>query len=667
MLVDDKRDDTPGEEMPLEPLSDRAASPAPISEAASTPLPSAKADPQVFFLPADADGDLVAEFINESREYLASAETALLKMETDPDDMEAVNMVFRAFHTIKGTSAFLGLTLVSELAHQAETLLSRVRDKEIRCIGGYADLALRSTDMLKDLVQLVQNALGGAPMVTPAGYDDLMRVLHDPEAAAVSDKSEQEIFPPLRLGDILVAQDKVTREDVEAVAAEQSEQPIGVAMLRSSATSAIDIAKAMRLQNQMTTAEARSADSNVRVRTDRLDRLIDLVGELVIAQSMVAQDDTVIKSGNHELAKKVGHADKIVRELQDLSMSLRMVPLKSTFQKMHRLVRDLAHKSGKLVSLATDGEDTEIDRNMVDVLSHPLVHMIRNACDHGIEMPDERVHGGKPAAGVIRLSAYHAGGSVVVELRDDGRGLDREKILKKAIEKGMIDADRKLSDGEIFNLIFEPGFSTADKVTDVSGRGVGMDVVRRNVEALHGRIEITSEPGKGSTFTMRLPLTLAITDGMLVKVGGEQYIVPTMNINLSFRPDAKSLFTITGRGEMVRLREELMPMFRLHRLFDVRGAEEDPTRALVVVVDDGDRRCALLVDELLGQQQVVAKTLGDAIGKLTGISGGAILGNGRVGLILDPAGILGLARHTAGGDVLKGESTDGEAPAALVH
>jgi two-component system, chemotaxis family, sensor kinase CheA len=277
--------------------------------------------------------------------------------------------------------------------------------------------------------------------------------------------------------------------------------------------------------------------------------------------------------------------------------------------------------------------------------------MVRNAVDHGIEAPEERAAYGKPKTGVIRLHAYHSGGNVVVELTDDGRGLDRDKILEKAFAKGLVDEDKTLSDQEIYNLIFLPGFSTAEKITEVSGRGVGMDVVRRNVDALRGQVEIDSEQGKGCTFTVRLPLTLAITDGMLVKVGRERYIVPTVNIFLSFRPEPGSLSTVVGKGLLVRLRDELMPVFCLYRLFGVKGAIEDPLRGLLVVVGDGTRRCAILVDELYGQQQVVAKSLGSGIGKIHGVSGGAILGDGRVGLILDPGEIASLARGSFhGGD-----------------
>jgi two-component system chemotaxis sensor kinase CheA len=341
-------------------------------------------------------------------------------------------------------------------------------------------------------------------------------------------------------------------------------------------------------------------------------------------------------------------------------MSMRMVPLKATFQKLTRLVRDVAAKLGKDVEFVTEGEDTEIDRNMVDVVGDPLVHMVRNAVDHGVESPEDRLRAGKPRTGRVKLSAYQAGGSVIVELRDDGKGLSRDHIVRKAVERGLIESDRGMTDGEVFQLIFAPGFSTAEQVTDVSGRGVGMDVVKRNIESVRGRVEIASEPGQGTTFYVRLPLTLAVTDGMLVRVGAERYVVPTTNIHMSFRPERGMLQTVGGRGEVVTLRGEVMPVVRLHRLFGVPGAEQDPTQALLMIVGDGrQRRSALLVDELLGQQQVVAKSLGDGIGAVGGVAGGAILGDGRVGLILDVGDIVALAQS--------GEATPArpEAPRAV--
>jgi two-component system chemotaxis sensor kinase CheA len=372
-----------------------------------------------------------------------------------------------------------------------------------------------------------------------------------------------------------------------------------------------------------------------------------MVGELVIGHSMVAQDETV-NSGNYlELQRKVNHTDKIVRQVQDLSMSMRMIQFKATVRKIARLVRDLARRREIMINFIPIGEDTEIDRNMVDLINDPLVHLVRNAVDHGIEPPHERERNGKPREGTLLLKAYHSGGNVVVEISDDGRGLDRDKIIEKAIAKGLIQSGQSMSDSEIISLIFQPGFSTADRVTDISGRGVGLDVVRKAVETLRGRIDVLSEFGKGCTFSVRLPLTMAITDGMLVKVGNQRYILPTVNIDMSFRPNAETLSTVAGRGEVVVFNGKVLPIFRLHRLFNIKEAVEDPTRGLLIIIGEGSQRCALLVDELVGQQQVVAKSLGDGFGKVQGISGGAILGDGRVGLILDSQGIALLARQTS--------------------
>jgi two-component system chemotaxis sensor kinase CheA len=594
-------------------------------------------------LPADADPDLLREFILESREMLENSETALLALESNPEDFESVNTVFRAFHTVKGTSGFLGIRLASEMAHLAESLLSRIRNKEIRLIGGYADLSLRALDMLKKVVTSLECALRGGPLEKPVGYDDLKVVLADPESAGISEQHS---------GDTLVCPETVqtasappepapVKETAEAESEALSEEPAPV----RPTSNTLQSAPKKQVVSQRDDAEF---ESSIRVHTARLDRLIDMVGELVIAQSMVAQDRRLFEERSHDLQRKVTHAGKIVRELQDLSMSMRMVPLRGTFQKMQRVARDLARKSGKSVDLVTDDGETEIDRHMVDILNDVLVHMVRNSIDHGIEPQDERVQAGKNRTGVVHLNAFHSGGSVVVEIQDDGRGLNREIILKKAIDAGLVDSEKLLTDNEVYNLIFAPGLSTSERITDVSGRGVGMDVVRNGVEALHGRIDINTVLGAGCTFTVRLPLTLAITDGMLVRVGRERYIIPTISIHLCFRPKPESISTVSGRGELVMLRGELMPIFRLHRLFEIKSAIEDPSQGLLVVVGDEERRCALLVDELLGQQQVVAKSLTKAVGKIPGVSGGAILGDGQVGLILDPGEIAAQARQSNG-------------------
>ena len=593
-------------------------------------------------LSEDADLELLPDFVTESLEYIDRAEAALLALENDPRDGESINVVFRAFHTIKGTSAFLGLAAVADLAHHAESLFSRVRDGEVPFSGACADLALRSADTLKALIQAISGAAPGDVVELPDGYAEFIAMLAAPDAVLTGEAAPP---PELRLGDILVAEGKCTREAVEAAAAAEGVDPLGVRLVRDRAVSAADVAQALRRQ-KAGEAEAGADAAVVRVRTDRLDRLVDLVGELVVAESMVAQDPTLAAGTNHELVKKIGQVGKIVRELQDLSMAMRMVPLKGTFQKITRLVRDVARKSGKQVNLVTEGDDTELDRNMVNVIGDPLVHMVRNAIDHGLELPVEREAAGKPAAGTVRLSAYQAGGGVVVELQDDGRGLDRARIVAKAIDKGLIESDSGMPDEAVFQLIFAPGFSTADQVTDLSGRGVGMDVVRRNIESLRGRVEIRSTPGEGTTFSMHLPLTLAITDGMLVRVGQERYIISTLSIRTSFRPDVSMLSTVAGRGEMVLLHGEVIPVVRLHEIFGIPGATRNLVEGLLVVVGEGRHRYALMVDELLGQQQFVAKPLGEGITTVQGVAGGAILGDGRVGLILDQGELLNVWQGT---------------------
>jgi two-component system chemotaxis sensor kinase CheA len=632
------------------------------------------------YMPEDPDFDLIGEFITEGLDLITDAEEALLSLENDPDDKEAVGTVFRAFHTIKGTSAFMELSIISEMAHHAETLLSRVRDGEIRYSGGYADLTLRALDMLKELIESVEPALQGEPLYKPAGYDDLLRLLENPEKAGISEKSDGEEIPRIgdilvaqgkierddleeaikspRLGDIMVAQGKIERKVVEEATGTHPDKKIGNAIVESKLASVREVGQSLRTQRQIREGK-KSVEATIRVGTDRLDRLIDMVGELVISHSMVAQDQAVINNGNYKLLKKVAHTGKIVRELQDMSMSMRMVPLKGTFQKMTRLVRDLARNTGKKVNFVTEGEDTEIDRNMADAIKDPLVHIIRNAVDHGIESPEDREKAKKPKAGLIHLSAYHSAGSVVVEIKDDGKGIDRDVILNKALEKGIISDGKALSDREVLNLIFEPGFSTAEKVTDVSGRGVGMDVVKKNIEALRGQSEIQSELGKGSVFQMRLPLTLAIIDGMVARVAKETYVIPMLSIVKSIKPDPKEFSTVLNRGEMLTLQGKLIPLFRLADLFQIEGAEQNQDEQLVVVIEDDKSQAGLIIDELIGRQQVVIKSLGETMHDIEGISGSAIMPNGRVGLILDASGIMKFATSGNGEGVIPANEFNG--------
>jgi two-component system chemotaxis sensor kinase CheA len=324
-----------------------------------------------------------------------------------------------------------------------------------------------------------------------------------------------------------------------------------------------------------------------------------------------------------------------------------MVPIKSTFQKMIRLVHDLSRKSGKEVVLTMKGEETEIDRNMVEEIYEPLVHMIRNSVDHGIEMPEERTRAGKDPTGTIFISAEQKGGNIAIDIEDDGRGLDVKRIRDKAIERGIISASDQLDEKTTFDLIFHPGFSTKDTVTEVSGRGVGMDVVKKCVERLRGKIEITSQFGKGSSFHVKLPLTMAIIDGMIIQIGVERYIVPTIALKESFRPSQEAYFTVQGRGELVKVRDTLMPIVRLHSYLNEEPKHRNPWDALLMVVTEGENSYCLLADEIVDRQEVVIKSLGDMFQQLPGISGGAILGDGKIALIIDVKGIISLYEESA--------------------
>ncbi|HOT77278.1 MAG TPA: chemotaxis protein CheA, partial [Candidatus Wallbacteria bacterium] len=515
----------------------------------------------------------------------------------------------------------------------AECLLVKIRDKEINYDKKFADICLRSVDILKTLI----TSLKAGNYKKPDNYDDLLRLLMSPELkkgiipAAYADKK---IAAPKTEKIGPVAEPLKT-----ALAAE--EKPSFAAVGETKPPAAVPEAK------KVAASISDEEESTVRVKIARIDKLIDMVGELVISHSMVAQDDAMVNGANHILAKKVMQSGKIIRELQDLSMTMRMIPFRATFQKMARVVRDISSKNGKQIDFITSGKETEVDRNLVDIINDALMHMVRNAVDHGIEPSEDRRKAGKPEKGTVILSAFHSGGNVVIEVKDDGKGLDRPKIVKKAIEKGLIKSDDTMSDSDVFSLVFLPGFSTADQITDISGRGVGMDVVKTSIESLRGRIDISSIPGNGCCFSIKVPLTLAVTDGMLIKVGSQRYIIPTANIYLTFRPKIEDIFTMAGRGEMVMLHGKMIPVFRLNKIFNISHSIENPWESLFVVIDDGDNKhCAILVDELLGQQQIVAKPLGAALGKIEGVSGGAILGDGKVGLIIDTKEIVNIARQT---------------------
>lgn len=388
--------------------------------------------------------------------------------------------------------------------------------------------------------------------------------------------------------------------------------------------------------------------SSIRVDIQKIDTLINMVGELVITQSMLGMlgDDFEI-SRVERLKEGLAQLERHTRELQESVMRIRMVPISFSFSRFPRLVHDLSQKLGKKIELKMSGENTEVDKTVIEKIGDPLVHLVRNSLDHGIETPEERVAAGKPETGTVHLAASHRGGNIVIEIRDDGRGLPRDKILNKAIERGLVKAEENLSDKEVYDLIFQPGFSTAEQVSDVSGRGVGMDVVRRNINELGGAIEIESTPGQGSAIIVRLPLTLAILDGQTIRIGSETYIVPLVSIIESIQIDQSMLNKVAGRGETFRLRDEYLPIVRMHEVFGIKEHDaRDLTDGILVVVEGEGRKCGLFVDDLLGQQQVVIKSLEANYRKVEGISGATILGDGSVALIIDIPGLIRLAKQT---------------------
>jgi two-component system chemotaxis sensor kinase CheA len=604
----------------------RAASPAPVEEPPSPELPTAIEHDRVI---VETDAALALEFVSEALGHLDSAEAGLLTLEQNPSNAGELNDVFRAFHTIKGIAGFLEFKQIGTLAHATENLLEMARKGRLLLSGSQVDLILEACDMVKQMTRAVEVAartLGALP--PQGGLDSLLQRLRD-SVGQIQKKAPSKTAVAPEIASPEIEPKKISPPDISTKA------PNAAPALPIPAASAHP-APVVQSPGSITTGEG-----VVRVSTLRLDALVDAVGELVIAQAMVAQDlGSEFLSGNQRLSRNLSQLGKIARGLQDLSMSMRMLPIAAVFQKMARLARDLSHKAGKELNFVKLGEETELDRNVVEAISDPLIHMVRNAIDHGLESAEQRVSAGKPREGTLTLRAAHRGGYVLIEVSDDGHGLDQQKILQKAHAAGLVQPGQELTEQQIFQLIFHPGLSTAPAVTELSGRGVGMDVVRKNVEALRGRIEIASTEGVGTTFTIRLPLTLAIIDGLVVKVGDQRYIIPITSIEQSIRPTAKQLSTVRNRGELCLVRGALLPIVRLHRIFGLQPRTEDPTAALVVIVQEGERRCCLLVDELIGQHQVVIKSIGKEIGDLPSIAGCAILGDGNVSLILDIAGLI---------------------------
>jgi two-component system chemotaxis sensor kinase CheA len=535
---------------------------------------------------------LVEVFLAESDEILASMEQLLLALEASPDDEEAIHSLFRAAHTLKGSSSLVAFDDVRELAHELESLLERVRSKALRVNDALATLLLRGVDLLR---ATIASAAGGAP--APAE----LRPFRDEVRRAAEGE----------------------RASPDASAGARAEAPATHAPTPTAAP-------------PPPAPAAHAAARTLRVDVSKLDRMLNLAGEIAIARGQVA--DMLERRGAlgaDAVLEAHRESDRLYLDLQDLIMQARMVPLGPTFQQHHRTVRDLAAAEGKQVRLVLEGEDVEVDTAVVEHVRDPLMHMVRNAIDHGIEPPDLRVARGKDACGCLTLRAFHEGARVVIEVADDGGGLDRERLVRRAVEKGLLPPGAQLGEEEAHALIFEPGFSTSERVTEVSGRGVGMDVVRRNVEALRGSIGVASTLGRGTTITLRFPLTLAIIQGFRVSVGGDVYVLPLEAVAECMELPAGHE---RGRCGVLDVRGRPLPFVRLREQLGLGG--EPPARESVVVVHHADQRVGLAVDALLGESQTVLKPLGRMFQGIRGVAGSSILGDGRVALILDIGGLL---------------------------
>jgi two-component system, chemotaxis family, sensor kinase CheA len=564
------------------------------------------------------DPEMADLFLAEALDHLGRIEAALLALDERPGDKTLLNDIFRPFHTIKGNAGALGVTSVQEVAHRVENLLDLARSGRHAMGPADVDVVLRAVDVLSSMMRGIGARLKGQ---TPTNLEPDAQALVDAVDRCIG--GEGTVPPATGSGG---ARGEVSTPSL-------AEGP------------AIHTGPRADSEAGPATTAARRSDetASIKVDTRKLDSLVDAVGELIIVQSLIQEDPALATRLDSRLAGNLGQLKRITADLQRSAVALRMVPIRQAFQKVSRIVRDLSRKADKSVELVLSGEDTELDRKVVEEITDPLMHMVRNSLDHGIEPPDIRAASGKRPQARLALSAYHQGGHIVIDIADDGTGLDTERIRAKAIERGLIAPGDRPSVDEIHMMIFQAGFSTADKVTEISGRGVGMDVVRRNIDALRGSVSIASEAGKGTTFQIKLPLTLAVLDGLIVGVGKERFVMPTTAVRESLRPLPAQVHKVQDEPRLIQVRDSLLPLVALGDMFRLPH-ESDPSRATVVVIEDGGARVGLVVDALLGKQEVVIKSLGETFSAVRGVAGGAILGDGRIGLILDAHGIVALTR-----------------------
>lgn len=647
-------------------------------------------------------------YITECFELLGDMEALLLGLDIDAADVEQLNAIFRCAHSIKGGAGAFGLDSIMHFTHVLEALLDSMREGKVKPSRIAVDMLLKSADIVTQMVHAAQDNVVPPADLGAELLAQLKELAAGSDVVALSaniadgnEKKSDDIiehrwqinFAPhetllatgnepllilrelARLGKTEVTAfthrvpvleelnptccyigwsillytthpESVIREVFEFVT-DHCDLTIVMEEENSSVDEvAVDVRpNAIKLAPDDSGTRTTQATS-IRVDLEKVDRLVNMIGELVITEAMLKAQTRDFNEGQFSgLMRGIGELSQHTRELQEAVMAVRMQPVKSIFSRMPRIVRDISAQLGKEIRLVTSGENTEVDKTVIEQLGDPLTHMIRNSVDHGIESPEVRIAMGKREEGTIHLSASHRGGRIIIEIRDDGAGINRTKVLAKAREKGLISVDDTPSDEECDNLIFLPGFSTADTVSNISGRGVGMDVVRRNIQSLGGTVRVATSVGKGSLFTVSLPLTLAILDGMIVRVGTENYIIPITNIIETLRPKSDHVKRVEGHNDVINVRGDFVTVVYLHRVFNISGAESDPSKALIVLVESGHKKMGLVVDELIGQQQVVIKSLESNADPVAGVSGATILGDGRVSLILDIDGLKSLCQN----------------------
>jgi two-component system chemotaxis sensor kinase CheA len=669
-------------------------------------------------------------FFEESFEGLDAMESGLLNLEEGTPDVEAINTIFRAAHSIKGGAGTFGFMAVSEFTHKMETLLDEMRNGQRDVTSESTNVLLVAVDVLREMLTAVQQDQPTDDERIASVVQQLAALLDDEAGDVSSDEQGSESqaageqkalgwkisFKPHRhmlqtgndpvrmfrelasLGEInvqvndsglpafssLEPEDSylsweieltgdASKEDVQEIfewvdddcdlsiealaaasedSAQQPEQELKQAdevPADSEPTQQVEATPpqaAVEKEAAQKSTSSAPVSTSIRVSTEKIDSLINLVGELVITQSMLSQvGDNFQPDMLPQLIDGLAQLERNTREMQEGIMQIRMLPISFAFNRFPRLVHDLSIKTGKKVELKLSGEQTELDKTVMEKIGDPLVHLVRNSLDHGLETPEKRRASGKSETGTLLLNAFHQGGNIVIEIKDDGAGLNEEKIFNKAVDKGLISAAEKLPPEKIHELIFLPGFSTADVISDISGRGVGMDVVRKNISSLGGSVEVRSQEGVGTTFTIRLPLTLAIMDGQSIKVADQNYILPLVSIIESLEVDQKDVKLVSGRGELYELRDEYVPVIRIYDIFNLEPKVTELEEGLLVIVEGDGQKVGLFIDELLGQQQVVIKSLETNYRKVLGLSGATILGDGTVALILDVPGLISLYRE----------------------